>query len=198
MIYNIKTVNDFSLDQAEKGNICLNPWNCPYAPTTEFSGVYIKDKGFYFRFVCQEKNPRITYFNPGDNVYEDSCMELFMNFNPEASNNYINFELNAGGAYLFGVGPDRHGRKTLSASVMPEICPQVFEDHWQITLFIPLQTIEEVFGKIDIKPGYRMVGNAYKCGDNTAIPHYLTWNPVVAKEPDFHRPECFGTFVIQE
>ena len=34
--------------------------------------------------------------------------------------------------------------------------------------------------------------NFYKCGDNTTKKHYLTWNPVKTKNPDFHRPEYFG------
>jgi len=198
MNYKLKTVKDRNLENAEKALIQLNPWNCPYEPETAFWGVYVEDRGFYFKLLCKESSPRITYFNPGDEVCEDSCMEIFLNFAPEKSKNYINFEMNAGGAYLFGVGPDRYERKDLASPVMPEIHPQVFADHWEVTLFIPKETVFAVYGDLDLKPGYRFVGNAYKCGDETEIPHFLTWNPVVAAEPDFHRPECFGEFEITE
>ena len=38
--------------------------------------------------------------------------------------------------------------------------------------------------------------NFYKCGDKTAHPHFLSWNPVVSSKPDFHRPECFGELIL--
>ena len=45
--------------------------------------------------------------------------------------------------------------------------------------------------------GYTFRGNFYKCGDETAIPHYGMWNPVGTENADFHRPEYFGDFVIE-
>jgi hypothetical protein len=34
--------------------------------------------------------------------------------------------------------------------------------------------------------------NFYKCGDSTAVPHYLSWSHIATETPDFHRPEFFG------
>jgi hypothetical protein len=42
----------------------------------------------------------------------------------------------------------------------------------------------------------KLKGNFYKCGEDMTPQHYGSWNPVTAKEPDFHRPECFGDLVI--
>ena len=78
MNYTIKIQDSFSLENAAVGKLENNPWNKPYAPETEFCGVYVKDRGFLFRLTCKEQNPRITYFNPGDEVCEDSCLELFL------------------------------------------------------------------------------------------------------------------------
>jgi len=41
----------------------------------------------------------------------------------------------------------------------------------------------------------KLISNAnfYKCGDDTSKRHYLSWNPVKTPNPDFHRPEYFGT-----
>ena len=42
----------------------------------------------------------------------------------------------------------------------------------------------------------RLLANFYKCGDKTAVPHFLSWNPVEVPSPDFHRPEFFGELII--
>jgi hypothetical protein len=198
MNYSLITETKPTLERAPTAPIALNPWNISYTPETDFCGVYVKGQGFLFRLSCKETNPRITYSGAGGEVCEDSCLELFLNFAPESSANYINFEMNAGGAYLFGIGPDRDNRVDLQTAVMPTVEPKIETDHWEVTLFIPLETVEEAYGPIDFVPGTRFVGNAYKCGDLTEIPHFLTWNPVKAAEPDFHRPECFGSFTIAE
>lgn len=196
MNYVLTKNSEMSLKNAQAEKIALNPWNTPYEPETLFEGAYIENRGFLFRLTCFETDPRITYLEPGGEVCEDSCMEIFLNFSPETSADYINFEMNAGGAYLFGVGPDRYERVDLKTEVMPTVSSEILEDRWTATLFIPLETVKEHYGDVSFESGYRFTGNAYKCGDLTKIPHYLTWNPVVAKEPDFHRPECFGTFEI--
>jgi hypothetical protein len=38
--------------------------------------------------------------------------------------------------------------------------------------------------------------NFYKCGDETSVPHYVSWNPIEVENPDFHRPEFFGELVM--
>ena len=46
-------------------------------------------------------------------------------------------------------------------------------------------------------PGAAMRGNFYCC-DETLHPHFGSWNPIKAPEPDFHRPECFGRLILGE
>ncbi len=197
MNYIVKTKKTRDLDGIEEARISYNPWNTPYEPDTRFRGAYIEGEGFLFQLVCYEKNPRITLeFHEGYGPCLDSCMELFFNFAPERSNEYLNFEMNAGESYLYGIGAGRDDRRDIQTSVMPTSRSVVFEDRWESTLFIPLETIEELYGKIDFCDGYRFIGNAYKCGDLTEIEHYLSWNPVLTETPDFHRPEYFGTFTI--
>ena len=63
---------------------------------------------------------------------------------------------------------------------------------WTAALLIP-------FRLIGIDPAALPVslrGNFYKCGDKTAHPHYLSWNPIKTPKPDFHRPEFFGELLI--
>ena len=47
----------------------------------------------------------------------------------------------------------------------------------------------------DHKPE-KLLGNFYKCGDATEMPHYLSWNPIQTERPDFHRPEFFGELYL--
>ena len=109
---------------------------------------------------------------------------------------YINFEMNAIGSYLYGIGPDRHDRVELRTPHMPQVEAEISEGVWSVTLFIPLATIEAVYGKVDFVPGYTFIGNAFKCGDLTPDPHYLSWAPLQRDVVDFHRSDKFGTFTI--
>lgn len=68
---------------------------------------------------------------------------------------------------------------------------------WTVEYAIPFAFIEKYFGKLDIKPGYRIEGNFYKCGDKTKYPHYGCWNPIKILSPDFHKAEFFGDLILE-
>ena len=104
--------------------------------------------------------------------------------------------MNPKGAYLYGVGYDRYGRTYLESKVMPTVKGEILSDSWNVTLFIPLEAIEAVYGKLQFTGGYKLRGNAFKCGGKAPVPHHLTWSPVQRNQRDFHRPACFGTFEI--
>lgn len=196
MNYQIIRGDEKALESALDAKINDVPWGSTYTPDCRFKGIYIESKGFLFELRCYEKNPRITYLEPGGEVCEDSCLEIFLNFAPEKSKSYINFEMNAAGAYLFGVGPDRHDRVELKADVMPKVKAEILEDMWKVTLFIPNKTVFDVYGKVDFAAGYTFTGNAFKCGDLTDEEHYLSWAPLQRDVVDFHRSDKFGTFTI--
>jgi len=48
----------------------------------------------------------------------------------------------------------------------------------------------------DFRFGGDMAGNFYKCGDETASPHYLAWAPLSSAQPDFHRRQDFGLLTV--
>lgn len=196
MNYDIIRGGEEALENAAEARIQDVPWGSTYTPDCRFKGIYMENKGFLFRLWCYEKNPRITYLEPGGEVCEDSCLEIFLNFAPEKSRSYINFEMNAGGAYLFGIGPDRYERVDLKVPHMPTVKAEILDDKWQVTLFIPNEAIYNVYGKIDFAPGYTFTGNAFKCGDLTESEHYLSWSPLQRDAVDFHRSDRFGTFTI--
>ena len=199
MIYNMKIRDAFILQPEELTDVSFAPWGNSALPRTLFQGCFVKNRGFLFDLICYESDPLARFTKPGEPVYKDSCLELFCNFMPQKSDLYINFEMNANGAYLMGVGAARENRKMLKCACMPKVRAAVMDDFWDVMLYIPRETVWEVYGEeIDFCDGYEMKGNVYKCGDETTSPHWLTWSPIAADKPDFHRPEQFGTFLLKK
>ena len=65
--------------------------------------------------------------------------------------------------------------------------------NWRVTVVIP-------FSLIGVDPENlpeRLRANFYKCGDETAHPHFLSWSPIGTPSPDFHRPEFFGELILR-
>jgi hypothetical protein len=44
---------------------------------------------------------------------------------------------------------------------------------------------------------WEIKANFYKCGDELQTPHFLSWNPIEIDQPDFHRPDFFGTLEFE-
>lgn len=64
---------------------------------------------------------------------------------------------------------------------------------WKLTVEIPFSLIGI---QIDELPT-AIKANFYKCGDETSVPHYLSWSNIMTKEPDFHQPEFFGELIFK-
>ena len=116
--------------------------------------------------------------------WEDSCVEVFIE-NPDGSE-YYNFEINPIGKILAAKGPGREGRVKRPAEEMEEIL--------RIARFEGPQ--EYAGGIWDWRVTVLLRANFYKCGDKTAHPHFLSWNPVGTPSPDFHRPDFFGELLL--
>ncbi len=178
---------------------CFYPMENAYRPRTTAALVYVRDEGFLARMKCWETEPKADERMADGDVYKDSCLEWFINFAPENGNCYLNLEGNAAGTLHCKYGKDRYDRKALSelgVELRPRAKVRILPDHWQIDYFIPLTLIGQVFHKSSFQPGDRLRGNFYKCGDETASPHFGMWNPVKAEPLDFHRPDFFGELII--
>ena len=188
------------IDECEAVEIANNTWNYPYAPRMTAQMTYIADKGIVVRLTCYEKEPFTRYTKPFDPVYTDSCMECFLNLCPEKSKDYINLETNLNGAYIFSYGP---GRSPLRTHFLPEdgISPIInvtkSEDKWVVDAIIGNDALKKVYGDFELKSGYKFIANFYKCGQDGDNPHFITWNRVDTPKPDFHRPEFFGSIVVE-
>ena len=178
-------------------------WLKDYAPKAEAKLVYVEGEGFILRMTCAEDDPRAVYENYNEPVYTDSCLEFFAIWDNQ-SDRYVNMEMNARGTLLSNIGADRHERTPIK-----DICEKIFpvkgeitDGQWTVTAEIPLSMIAALYGTTEadfaarLIPGYAFRGNFYKCGDETALPHFGMWNPVGTENPDFHRPEYFGMLVL--
>lgn len=131
-------------------------------------------------------------------VYKDSCVEFFISFD---KTNYYNFEFNCIGVTHLAYGSGRNSRRFIETEIIKQIKiesslgNEPFEEKqgefsWEMTIIIP-KTCFTHENQIQFT-GLKAYANFYKCGDGTSEPHYLTWNPVLTLQPDYHRPEYFG------
>ena len=130
--------------------------------------------------------------NNGENSWEDSCVEVFLQ-NPSDPQEYFNFEVTCRGCVFAARGTDRYSRETLSATQMNAIqCTKQVASVagnlicWGMTVKIP----EKIFG-LNSFDGVILNGNFYQCADKAKNPHYLSAFAIDSEKPDFHRPEFF-------
>jgi hypothetical protein len=169
-----------------------------YKPEVEFSIEY-SEKELFLKYYVKEDYFKAEKTETNQMVCEDSCVEFFVS--PADDGIYYNFEFNGIGTVLLGTGTGREN----STRANPEIISKIRrissageklvrekkgEFEWTITIAIPF----EVFFHHKVKnlKGKTFRANFYKCGDMLTVPHYVTWNPVGTKNPDYHQPEYFG------
>lgn len=124
---------------------------------------------------------------------QDSCLEFFLS-PAEGDARYLNIEYSPSGSLFLGFGYGRADRTRLlipdELSLQPSFVRT--QDGWEVTYHIPLALLTLFFPSVTLTPGKTMRANCYKCGDLTAHPHYLLWNPSTSAAPDFHRSCDFG------
>jgi len=201
MTYYVKTVTDpAQIHNAPKTQIAVYADPEGYCPKTTAAMVYIQGKGFLTRMESDERALTAVVTEEDGDVYKDSCMEWFVNFAPEKGDYYLNFESNPFAALHCKRGKDRYVRVPLSefGAVRPTAKAEVTKDGWAIEYFVPLATIQAVFGRDSFAPGDVLKGNFYKCSETPGHIHHGMWSEVKLPKLDFHRPDFFGEFVITE
>ena len=195
MKYNVKKMPALNWDMAEKAEISNYVWGKKYTPRAWAKLICVKDS-LFLRMECEEENPRAEYGDFFDPVYRDSCLEFFFSF--EKGGKYINCEMNSRGAALIAVGEGRNGRVRIDEITSPPAVKASWEEKvWRVDVEFGLAFLKTVLGeKVSLDAETIFYGNFYKCGDDTEIPHYGMWNPVITETPDFHRPEHFGELFI--
>ena len=179
---------------------CVNwPAEFPYAPICTGRIARTEDS-FVVDFRVSGLDLRAQNTEDNGRQWEDSCVEFFVE-DPDGSV-YYNFEINPLGKVLAAEGSSRNGRVTRPADEMQEIlriaevtgaqdCEGIH--NWRVVVIIPMHLIGIDSENLPDK----VRANFYKCGDCTAHPHFLSWNPVGTPGPDFHRPEFFGELILK-
>ncbi len=177
-----------------------------YEPRAEVAVCY-SDTGLHIQFTTWENNITVRNLSENSPVYEDSCVEFFLNPMPEKDTRYMNFETNAAGKLLLGMGSGRsdwrlldkadHSLFGVRSSVPGNGYDSFAGPSWTIEYTIPFEFIKEYYTGFQPKAGKLIKGNFYKCGDKTSYPHYGCWALIDSAVADFHAPHFFGSLLLE-
>ena len=181
------------------GKIETYPWGCTYRPETTFRAGWTKE-GIRVLMECRESDPLRRVDKPNGNVWCDSCMEFFLAPGENAADGYFNFEMNANGALLlcWGVSDTEYVFSDFPREKI-SLKAEVFEDRWTLDLTVPFDLVRHHLPGFEPKAGMIIHGNFYKCGDETASPHfgcYFPIDPEKVPRPRFHKPEYYGKLLL--
>ncbi len=179
------------------------PDTYPYSPDVKFRLAH-NGKSIIIEYIVRENYIRAMAGGDNGNVWEDSCVEMFISFD---QSHYYNIECNCRGDVLLACGPDRNHRiysTTENVSKIKRMSSIKYDstfdnmpapDEWKLQLIIPV----DVFFKDDIEGLHSLSARAnfYKCGDKLPTPHFLSWQPIDVESPDFHLPGFFGDIVFE-
>lgn len=178
-------------------------WKTAYPKTLPVS-VCVVHNGERLYLYYQVKGEELRAVNTHDfgSVWEDSCVEFFMQ--REGEKTYRNFECNVLSVLLAARRESRESAEKL-IDEMPSIVRYTTIGHryendkqvsdWSLYLEIPKKAMG--FAENESLSGQKIRANFYKCGDQTAEPHFLSWNPIGTLNPDFHVPQFFGRLELE-
>lgn len=179
------------------------PSSHPSVPKVQFkighNGTYL-----YIHFFVEENEVLAKTTEDNGPVWTDSCVEFFVSFGD--SPYYYNAEFSCIGKALLGYRKDKKDSVHASQQVMGSIDRysslgnQPFGKkqgrfEWDMLVVIPASAYWN--SGLTSFSGIKAKGNVYKCGDDLSEPHYLSWNPVLTENPNFHTPNYFGELVFE-
>lgn len=179
------------------------PGRFPCLPETVFAVAWTPE-ALLLHYAVREQGVVAQAAEDHGKVWEDACVECFVR--PEGAAHYYNIECNCIGALHMAAGTGRPGRvwapddamqsvrrwASLGGSPIPETAG---ETRWEVALVVPWKAFF-LDDALIFRSGSVWTGNFYKCGGRGPLTHYVTWHPVSAPAPDFHRPECFGPLIF--
>lgn len=180
-------IDRFARGQVDKVNW---PEAFPYAPEVSFAIAHTSSV-LFLKFYVIEQDASAVCHDANGPVWEDSCVEFFVKH--PGSEYYFNFETNCLGTPLVGRRKSRNDCSHFTSEELSAITRRIellSDGRWSLEMEIPFSSLG-----LDSCPE-RLRANFYKCGDKTAVPHFLSWSPIDTPKPDFHRPEFFGELIF--
>ncbi len=168
-----------------------------YKPKVQFRIGHIGNE-IWLKYYVSENHLRAKETRTNGEVYKDSCVEFFISHDKV---NYYNFEFSCIGTIHLAWGAGRHNRKFVDPKIVEKIAiksslgNEPFEArsgdyNWEMMIRIPVECF--AYSELNSFQNLKAAANFYKCGEETAITHYVTWNPIGTENADYHRPEFFG------
>ena len=159
----------------------------------------LTENGVRMYIEVQETDPKRVMTEHFQPVHLDSCVEWFVNFLPETSDCYFNFEVNANGVMNVAYRKDRYEFTSLTVEDVESLNIQatIGETMWSVKYEVPFVLMEKYIPGFVCAEEMKVKANFYKCGDETEFPHFGAWKEVAVPEPDFHRPEYFGELTLK-
>lgn len=178
------------------------PETANYKPSATVRLAY-SPKALYLLFVARTDCMKAAYTIDQSPVCKDDCVEFFMQL--PGCVEYWNFEFNCIGTLNASHRERRDTPSRLSKEELNQIerwasagkSPidmQHTEQEWSLGIRIPLTLI----GISDCELPEYILGNFYKCGDETSHPHYLSWKPVNTTRPNFHHIADFSPIFFEK
>lgn len=170
----------------------------PYHPMVKVAMAH-DGENIYIHYCVEEQSVRAVAEADQGRVWEDSCVEFFVQPNPE-DGIYYNIECNCATKLLLCAGADRHDRERAPKEVTDAIRrwsslgSEPFAERqgntaWNMVLIVPKGSFFK--HEIDCLDGLEARGNVYKCGDLQMEAHFVSLFPIATEKPDYHRPEFF-------
>lgn len=200
-VLDLSSVGFLMETKAQREFIDVINWNeYPYKPITAFD-IARTDANLYIRYFVKGNELKAVYDMDNSPVHKDSCAEFFMKKTDDP--NYMNFEFNCIGTCDAARRQSRDIKKSLTSDEYLQIRryssleSKPFEKKngvhaWELVVSIP-------FTLMGLQPDHlpeKILGNFYKCADETDTPHFVSWNPIPLDHPDFHCPQFFGEIYL--
>lgn len=204
----VHEINENTWSEVESYPLSYFPWDkTGYRPKTEVKMFYT-EQDFRIQFIATEEKVRAVNTVPNSRVYQDSCVELFLQADCENDENYINFEINAIGTTILQIGKNLSERIFLDLNdkdklnIKTDVLKENISDFdnykpWKVEFEIPFTLLKKYFPKFNPIKGNKIKCNFYKCGDKTTSSHYACLNNIEYNKPSFHRPEFFKEIILK-
>ncbi len=187
------------LEEAQKIGVDYPNWGFKeYLPET-YAQIAYDETGFFVKFVVKEANPQIDRTQHQKDVCNDSCVEFFVNFDPEHSDKYFNFEVNAIGTVNAAFRASRTEYLLLTTEEIDglNIKPFIDAEEWGVAYHISEDFLRSKYPEFKMGNCNYIKANMYQCGNEHMPKHRLSLFPVLTETPDFHRPEYFGVLKVE-
>ena len=66
---------------------------------------------------------------------------------------------------------------------------EIQEEQWNVNLTLPIEILEQVYGKLNLQEGSDFRCNFYKICETKEYEHYAAYRCVESEQPNFHLPE---------